>query len=474
MEETSGLSDRGLHPMFASFRSDDPQLVRNVDIVQVVVIALHPNSLAAWRSSAGGNERASEDIVERLCVGIDGRAAAVHAFVSEAGRRDRLLKEIDAQRRRWPDPARRPPLFGMPIGVKDIFNVARLPTRAGSELPASAFAGDQASCVTRCRDQGALIAGKTVTAEFAFLAPGPTRNPHNLGHTPGGSSSGSAAAVAAGLVPLALGTQTVGSVIRPAAYCGVVGFTPSHGRIPTDGIVPNAPSLDTVGVFAANVENVVTAAQTLCDAWRASSGRASPVLGVPVGAYLKRASREGLECLERQVMALRAAGLTVREIPLLDDIEDVAQSLLVVNRFELARSHSGWFAEFASLYQTQSAEAIRLGQQIEPTDYAAARRHQAAFRSAMTAVMADRCIDLWLAPSTTGPAPVGLTTTGDAIMNLPWSFAGMPALTIPAGSSRTQLPLGIQLVSRYQEDEQLLEHGQLVERVCRQMTAIQG
>lgn len=432
--------------------------------MQAVASPEQSNSVAQWQPV--GTD-ASAGVIERVCARIDRDDATMHAFVSEPGRRDRLRAELDSQRRRWPDPAGRPALFGVPVGVKDILNVAGLPTRAGSELPAAAFAGEQATCVTRCRDAGALVAGKTVTTEFGYLAPGRTRNPHNLAHTPGGSSSGSAAAVAAGSVPLALGTQTVGSVIRPAAYCGVVGFKPSYGRIPTYGMVPNAPSLDTIGVFAADVRSVMTAAQILCDAWRTSSARESPVLGVPVGAYLARASGEALECLQRQVGALRGAGLSVQEIPLLDDIEEVAQALLVINRFELARSHAEWFAEFASLYRAESAEAVRLGQQIEPADHAAAREHQAAFRSAVTAVMTDRGIDLLLAPSTTGPAPEGLASTGDAIMNVPWSLAGMPALTIPAGSSNAGLPLGIQLIGRYQEDEELLEHGMLLEMTCR-------
>ncbi|WP_374205528.1 amidase family protein [Streptomyces sioyaensis] len=179
--------------------------------------------------------------MHRSCDRIDDVDPQVRAFVPEAGRRTRLL---EAARKRAAagacEAAGRPALYGVPVGIKDIVHADGLPTRAGSALPPEVLGGPQATVVDRLCAAGALIAGKTVTAEFAVTAPGPTRNPHHLAHTPGGSSSGSAAAVAAGMVPLAIGTQTVGSMIRPAAYCGVVGFKPTYGRIPVAGVIPNA------------------------------------------------------------------------------------------------------------------------------------------------------------------------------------------------------------------------------------------
>src|SRR5262249_2824459 len=161
-----------------------------------------------------------------------------------------------------------PSLYGVLIGVKDIFRATGFPTRAGSRLPPELLAGDEASCVTLLKSRGALILGKTVTAEFAYIDPGPTRNPYNLDHTPGGSSSGSAAAVAAGYCSLALGTQTIGSVIRPASYCGIVGFKPSYDRIPTDGVIHVSKALDHVGLLMQDVPGMALAASILCREWR--------------------------------------------------------------------------------------------------------------------------------------------------------------------------------------------------------------
>src|SRR5260221_7098975 len=217
---------------------------------------------------------------------------SVQAFMPEDGRFARLRAQAEELLRRWPDPDTRPPLFGLPVGIKDIMRVDGLPTTGGSRLPASLFDAPESACVTQLKKAGALIAGKTVSTEFAYFGPGPTHNPHHLAHTPGGSSSGSAAGVAAGLCPLALGTQTVGSIIRPAAFCGVVGFKPSLDRIPKADVIPLSQSLDHIGVFAANVPGVVPVAQALLYSWHSPDVWARPVLGVPDGPYLAQAGEE--------------------------------------------------------------------------------------------------------------------------------------------------------------------------------------
>ena len=185
----------------------------------------------------------------------------------------------------------------MPVGIKDIFHVEGFATRAGSRLPPEVLAGEEGPAVAALKAAGALILGKTVSTEFAYFAPGPTRNPRNLEHTPGGSSSGSAAAVAAGLAPLALGSQTIGSTLRPAAYCGIAGYKPSYDRVPRDGIVPLAPSFDHVGIFAPDAAGVEAAARVLCRHWQAPGTGlharnprrpVRPVLGVPEGPHLER------------------------------------------------------------------------------------------------------------------------------------------------------------------------------------------
>jgi Asp-tRNA(Asn)/Glu-tRNA(Gln) amidotransferase A subunit family amidase len=385
----------------------------------------------------------------------------LHAFVDEPGRAERVRAELDALTRRWPDPDQRPPLYGVALGVKDVFRADGLPTRAGSTLPAEVFAGPEATAVTRLRAAGVVVAGKTVTAEFAYFAPGPTRNPHHPEHTPGGSSSGSAAAVAAGLVPLALGTQTVGSVVRPAAYCGCIGFKPTYGRVPCDGVIANAPTFDTVGLFAADLPLATEAAAALHYGWASAATVDRPVLGVPTGPYLEQADIGACGEFAAQITALRAAGYQVREVMALDDIAEVNRRQVTVNLVELARTHEPWFDRYAGHYRPQTAAAIRAGRSIDAASYTAALDGVHAFRRFMPNLMTDAGIDIWICPSATGPAPHGLDTTGSPAMSVPWTQAGLPALSLPAGAVARDLggpalPVGLQCVGRPGADEQLL------------------
>ncbi|MFE6777954.1 amidase [Streptomyces sp. NPDC057702] len=416
--------------------------------------------------------------VARTCERVDALDGRISAFVAEPDRRGRLRAEAKAALARWPEPAERPALYGVPVGVKDIIHADGLATAAGSAVPTAALTGTQATVVERLRAAGAVVAGKTVTAEFAVTAPGPTRNPHHLEHTPGGSSSGSAAAVAAGMVPLAVGTQTVGSMIRPAAYCGVVGFKPSYGRVPVDGVIANAPGLDTVGLFASDVAGVALAAGVVCDDWRAGAvreagdaGRGLPVLGVPTGPYLDRVDAPALAAFDARVERLRRAGFTVRRVPFMPDFETVYTQQFLVNRYEVARTHAEWFPRFGDLYRPQTLAAIREGHAVTEADYAAAREHQRRFRDRVHATMATEGLDLWITPAATGAAPEGLATTGNSVMCLPWSYAGLPALTVPAGTLAPGLPVGAQCVARFGADEELLGLAAAVETVTAPDTA---
>ncbi len=404
--------------------------------------------------------------VDGLCARIERADPAIHAFVAEPGRRDRVAEQAGMVRRRWADGTGRPPLYGLAAGVKDVFRVDGLPTRAGSQLPAEALRGCEAAVVTRLRDAGAIVAGKTVTAEFAFFAPGPTRNPRNLQHTPGGSSSGSAAAVAAGMVPLALGTQTIASVIRPAAYCGVAGFRPTCGRVPSDGVIAFAPSLDTVGWFAPDVAGLSDAAAVLCDQWRGDQWRGDqasrPELGIPVGPYLEHAGAEALAAFAAQAGRLRQAGFAVREVPVLEDFSEVLRRLFVISRYELAREHAARFARYGELYRPQTAAAIRDGQGITADEYADALAGQQTLRRQLAAAMRAAAIDAWITPAACGPAPAGLDSTGDPVMSVPWSLAGLPAVSLPAGLV-AGLPVGVQCVGHDGGDEQLLARAGQVE-----------
>jgi Asp-tRNA(Asn)/Glu-tRNA(Gln) amidotransferase A subunit family amidase len=404
--------------------------------------------------------------VNTLVDRIDRLDPAIHAFVPEPGRRDRLRSAAEAVEQAYPDAAVRPPLFGAAIGVKDVIRVDGLPTRAGARLPPEVLDGAQASVVTGLRAAGALVAGKTVTAEFAGFAPGPTRNPRELRHSPGGSSSGSAAAVVAGMVRLALGTQTVASVIRPAAYCGIAGFRPTHGRVSASGVIPFAPSLDTVGWFAPDLAGLAELALVLSVGpvgQESAAFDARPSLGVPAGRYLEFASADALAAFAVQVAALRTEGFPVREVEFPGDADEVRRTLHVISRYEMARSHERWFRTYGDLYRPQTAAVIRDGQAVSAAEYEQARRRQAAFGDRVAEVMAAERLDAWITPAATGSAPASLATTGDPAMSVPWSLAGLPALSLPAGQV-AGLPVGVQCVGQHGGDWELLAAATPIER----------
>lgn len=389
-----------------------------------------------------------------LLARIEAENPRLRAYVDEPDRPLRVRRALDELARRWPEPADRPPLYGLPVAVKDVFHVAGLPTRAGSRLPAELITGRPGPLITSLLDAGAVVLGKTVTAEFAYLAPGETRNPHRLEHSPGGSSSGSAAAVAAGLAPVALGTQTVGSVIRPAAYCGILGFKPTFGRIGTEGVIANAPTFDTVGFLAADAELLQRVAAATLPDWQAPRPPVSPTLAVPRGAYLDQAEPVAREAFERHLAVLREAGYRVQDVALLDEIEQVNARNVLINGYELARSHEAWFDDHSAHYHPRTAAAIRDGRTIDRRDYEAALRDRAVFADALVHALAG--FDAYVAPAATGPAPHGLDTTGSPLMNLPWTQARLPVLGVPAGRTDDGLPLGVQFAAAPGRDEALL------------------
>jgi Asp-tRNA(Asn)/Glu-tRNA(Gln) amidotransferase A subunit family amidase len=394
--------------------------------------------------------------IDQTCNRIETNEPLIHALLPEQNRRTRLMAEARELQARFPDPPSRPPLYGILLGVKDVFCVNGFPTRAGSQLPPELFEGPEATCVTLLRDAGALALNKTISTEFAYFEPGPTRNPHNLNHTPGGSSSGSAAAVAAGFCPLALGTQTIGSTIRPAAFCGIVGFKPSYGRVSTMGMVPCAPSLDTVGFFTQDVAGIALMAPLLCFDWQEAQPSTLPILGVPDGPYLVQASPEGLAAFEEQLLLLQEAGYVVRRVRAMDDIEAINQRNMRLVCAEMARIHTKWFARYQSLYRPRTAQAILDGQQVSLADLTQVRAGRATLRAELETLMMNHGIDLWICPSTPGPAPEGIAATGSPVMNLPWTHAGMPAISLPAGYATNGLPLGLQAIGIAMADEKLV------------------
>ncbi|HEV2855651.1 MAG TPA: amidase [Thermoanaerobaculia bacterium] len=403
--------------------------------------------------------------LDRLAARFAEREPGVQAFLPEEGRFERLRREEETLHARWPDPAKRPPLFGVPVGVKDIFRVDGFETRAGSRLPPETFAGPEASCVTALREAGALILGKTVSTEFAYFAPGPTRNPRNPEHTPGGSSSGSAAAVAAGLCPLALGTQTIGSIIRPAAFCGVVGFKPTYGRVPVDGVIPFASSLDTVGFFTQDAESARVVASLLCSRWRTDRPERRPRLGVPEGPYLERASPEAQDHFWSVCDRLTGAGYEIAIVPVMADFEQIVERHYRIAAAEMARVHAPWFDRFEDLYDPRTAELIRRGRGITDAQLEEDRKGRDRLLDVLTGRMDDYRFDLWISPPAVGPAPRGLDATGDPLMNLPWTHAMMPVVCLPAGRNAAGLPMGLQVAAGLGDDEELLCFAIDLERV---------
>ena len=396
--------------------------------------------------------------IHTICDRIDRADPKLRAFVGEPRRRERLVEEAVELIGRYPEPGSRPPLFGALVGVKDIFRVDGFSTRAGSELPPELFDGDEAAVVTRLREAGALIAGKTVTTEFAYFQPGPTRNPHNLNHTPGGSSSGSAAGVAAGFFPLALGTQTIGSTIRPAAFCGIVGFKPSYDRIPTDGLLYFSKSLDHVGLFTQDVTGMALAASVLCDGWDAAAilPDRAPVLAVPEGPYLRKAWQEGLDSLGETLSRLEKAGVQVVYVPFLEEFDDLDDQHRRMMAAEATQIHAAWYAEYKDLYSEHMHDIMHTGSSVGADELAEARAARFVLRQQMAEALDAAGADLWVAPPAQGPAPEGIHATGSPVMNLPWTNAGVPALTLPVERTRGGLPMGLQLVGRFGEDEKVL------------------
>jgi len=370
------------------------------------------------------------------------------------------------------------PLHGLPVGIKDIVDTAGIPTENGTVVDAGRVPVEDAFLVRRLRQAGALVLGKTVTTELAFRGPGRTRNPHDPTRTPGGSSSGSAAAVAARMVPLAIGTQTAGSVIRPAAFCGVVGFKPSFGAIPRTGVLPQAASLDTIGVFAADVIGAALLAESLFghdpgdsatapvplpDLARIAAARppVRPALAMilaPTGTSPDAVTRDGFA-------ELRAAlGDDCDEIELSAEFAEAPRLWKIVQHAELSKSYHHYERRGGDRLSTAARSAIEAGGRITARDYLAALDWPGLLNAGLEAVFSR--YDAIVTPAAPGPAPVGLESTGDPVFNGLWTFCGTPAVTLPLLQSEGGLPIGVQLVGRRGDDGRLLRTARwLVETV---------
>ncbi|WP_151733943.1 amidase ['Paenibacillus yunnanensis' Narsing Rao et al. 2020] len=390
----------------------------------------------------------------------------VSAFVKEQEREARILRELETLRNRFMD-REKPPLYGVPVGIKDLFHADGLLTGAGSELPSEVLTAGEGSLIHRLREQGCWVAGKTVTEEFAYAGPIPTRNPFAPDRTPGGSSAGAAACVAAGMCPVAVGTQTLRSVTAPASFCGVTGFKPSYGRIPMDGVILLAPSFDTAGIFTADAGSMAAVAPFFISEWKGAwQGREvidpdrKPVLGIPNGIYMKFMTDEVRLAFEKQAATLIQAGYSVRtvDMPWTDDFI-YGDAMLRFVQGEMARVHEPWYGEHKERYREVIRQAIELGKTIGEEELDRYRRGQLCLRSELAEIRRAQGIDLWISPAQGDVAPPHGGRTGFAGMTSIWTYAGLPTISLPGGQAEG-LPLGFQCIAEFGQDEFLLHHAQ--------------
>lgn len=363
-------------------------------------------------------------------------------------------------------------LHGIPIGIKDIYYTKDMETVAGSRILTGFRPHYDATSVQRLKTSGAIILGKTETTEFATFDPAPTRNPWNLDHTPGGSSSGSAAAVALGMCPAAIGSQTGGSIIRPAAYCGVVGLKPTYGRISRYGVIPVSWSLDHVGTFTRSVNDAALLLEVLSGpdfqdptavSYPVPTYRSSldvsvpPRLGLVQGFFNDQASPEVRNNMHTIIQRLKSHKAAIVDITLPTSFKAVHAAHRIIMLSEVATIHKTTFQTRMHEYRPNLRAMIASGLLIEASTYLDAQRIRSHFIKDAEALF--DCCDCLIMPSTPSAAPKGLTSTGDPAFNSPWSFCGFPALTLPSGVTDTSLPLGLQLVARPFCEDVLLQTG---------------
>ena len=422
-------------------------------------------ALAARERLGSGALSAVE--LTQACLGrIAERDAEVHAWafldrqfaLSQAG-------ALDAHRQ-----SGRPvgALHGLPVGIKDIIDTRDLPTENGNALDAGRQPEEDAGIVARLRAAGATVLGKTVTTECAYLAPAGTRNPHALEHTPGGSSSGSAAAVASGMVPMAIGTQTGGSVIRPAAFCGIVGFKPTFGLIPRSGVLRTSRHLDTVGTFTRTVEDAALLVDTLAghdpadpdSALAAAPRLLETALGEPPVtpnlAFIKTPAWSTVEpdCAEGFAELVDALGEHCDEVELPAIFAEGAAAHRRIMMSEIAHNLRHYYDRGADRLAEQTRAAIEEGRGIAAQDYLAALDWREPLYAGLKSVL-DR-YDAIVTPAAPGEAPAGLDSTGSAAFNVLWSLLGVPAVTLPLLTGAKGLPVGVQLVAGRRNDGRLL------------------
>jgi Asp-tRNA(Asn)/Glu-tRNA(Gln) amidotransferase A subunit family amidase len=412
------------------------------------------------------------DLVRRIEAGELTPRAAVELCAEAIAAREKevgafVALDLDAARRAAEDSRlSATPLRGLPVAFKDIFDTADLPTEYGSPIYSGYRPRADASAVVLARRAGGVVIGKTATTQFALLVPAATRNPHNPAHTPGGSSAGSAAAVGAGMVPIAFGTQTAGSVIRPAAFCGVAGFKPSYRLIPMVGVKEVSWHLDTAGLFGAGVADVAFAAAAVLDRdLRVDRvAPAAPRIALTRTHLWPQASPAMQKAVETAARIAAAAGATVTELTLPALLEDAYEAQFTIQDYETIRALAFEYERHRDQIDKSLRDHLTTATAISADEYDAARRIASRARQMLADTMADH--DVILTPSAPGAAPHGLGSTGNPMFNRLWTLMGPPCVNV-AGLSENGLPLGVQIVGRFGRDRAALEAALFVEQAIK-------
>ena len=402
-------------------------------------------------------EITAEQMARACLARIEEREAAVGAWIHVDP--DAVL----AQARQLDAGPVRGPLHGLPLGVKDLIDTVDMPTAYGSPVYAGHRPRADAACVALARAAGALVLGKTVTTEFAWFYPGKTANPHNPLYTPGGSSSGSAAAVADCMVPLAYGTQTAGSVIRPASYCGIVGYKPTHGTLPRAGIKPLSDSLDTLGALTRTVADAALFVSAVSGRDLLPRSLAQPPrIGLCRTHEWNAALPETVAAVENSGAALARAGAKVTEVILPRDFAQVTQAQIDIMNYEICAALACERLQHYAELSDKLKQLLDNAQQCDAARYDAAQALVASCRGQLEAVFAN--VDVLLAPSAPGEAPAGLAATGDPIFCRMWTVLHVPAINLPCSLGPRGLPVGLQIVGRRGDDTRALAVADWVHR----------
>jgi Asp-tRNA(Asn)/Glu-tRNA(Gln) amidotransferase A subunit family amidase len=363
------------------------------------------------------------------------------------------IRELDPSIHAWvqvqPErPMKDGPLSEIPFGAKDIIETQGMATEYGSPVYKGRLGSADAAIIREMRSRGAILLGKTVTTAFAYRTPGPTRNPRNLEHTPGGSSSGSAAAVAAGMVPFTIGEQTRGSVIRPASYCGVTGFKPTHDLLSMEGVLPLAKSLDTLGFFTHTAADMLA----LWKALERPTGHEEQ-LAFAAPEPIPGCEPEMENAFRKTLLLLGRSGVSIKTVDISAMLNNLNEAAILIQSYEGARFHEQRVKDFGSRLDQSLVDLVRDGLKITEERYAEAKRYISESRVTLAAIF--KSTPVILTPAATGPAPLGLSTSGDPRMNAPWTALGTPAVSIPLPLA-SGLPLGLQLTTDLGQDSRAL------------------